>query len=318
MLTSGVPTLVGKECVAMRCPYCEKWSHIIKSGVRKTKKGSVQKYRCMECGRSFCDSVDPYSKYPLKVVLHSLELYNLGHPASNIKKMIGRKYHLSPPTSTIYSWSDRFEKELTFIKQRKKMKLDPGNIIHIKNFQHRQIVPFAYHMPKVNIQSKTFPGIKRYIDWINRSLPDRMFLEGPRMSTYKMAINHEIKPVSNILPRLTKLALERSSDTSPHNSVESFFLINDSSTVATEIPVFLNPSEIEKISTNVPITGHIDMLQARFGKIYILDYKPNLKHPENYSSQLHLYREAIGRRMNIPKNKISIMAFNEHSAFEYR
>ena len=241
----------------------------------------------------------------------------MGHPASNVKTMIGRRYHLSPPLNTIYSWTKRFEKDLTFIKLRRKMNLDPENIIQKKNFQHRQIVPFAYHMPKVNIQSKTFPGIKRYIDWINRSLPDRMFLEGPRMSTYKMKIDHEIKPVNNRLPKLTKLALERSSDTSPHNSVESFFLINDSSTVATELPVFLNPSEIEEISKNVPITGHIDMLQARFGKIYILDYKPNLNHPENYSTQLHLYREAVRRRMNIPRDKISAIAFNEHEAVEY-
>ena len=301
----------------MKCPNCNGSDHIVKTGKRKTKKGSVQKYRCMECGRSFSDSIDPYSNYPLKVILHSLELYNMGHPASNVKTMIGRRYHLSPPLNTIYSWTKRFEKDLTFIKLRRKMNLDPENIIQKKNFQHRQIVPFAYHMPKVNIQSKTFPGIKRYIDWINRSLPDRMFLEGPRMSTYKMKIDHEIKPVNNRLPKLTKLALERSSDTSPHNSVESFFLINDSSTVATELPVFLNPSEIEEISKNVPITGHIDMLQARFGKIYILDYKPNLNHPENYSTQLHLYREAVRRRMNIPRDKISAIAFNEHEAVEY-
>jgi len=68
-----------------------------------------------------------------------------------------------------------------------------------------------------------------------------MFLEGPRMSTYKMNIDYEIKPVNNILPKLTRLALERSSDTFPHNNVESFLLINDSSTVAKELPLFLNP-----------------------------------------------------------------------------
>ena len=262
----------------------------------------------MECGRSFSDSVDPYSKYPLKVVLHSLELYNQGYPASNIKKMIGMRYHLSPPTSTIYSWADRFEKDLTFIKLRRKLDLDPDNMIKGINFNHRQIYPFTYHIPKVNIQSKTFPGIKRYISWTERSLPDRMFLEGPRMSTYKIKIEHKIKPVNNRLPRLTELALARSSDpNSAHNSVESFFLINDSSTVATELPIFLNPREI---SSDIPITGHIDLLQARFGKIYILDYKPNLNHPENYSNQLHLYREAVRRRMNIPKEKISTMTFN--------
>lgn len=298
----------------MKCPNCSGSDHIVKTGKRKTSKGSVQKYRCMECGRSFSDSIDPYSNYPLKVILHTLELYNMGHSASSVKTLIGKQYKRSPPLNTIYSWTKRFESDLTFIKLRKKMDLDPENIVYKKNFQHRQIFPFAYHIPKLNIQSKNFPGIKRYIDWIDRSLPDRMFLEGPRMSTYNMNIDHEIKPGNNKLPRLTKLALERSSDPSPHNSVEYFFLLNDSSTVATELPVFLNPKDI---GSDVPMTGHIDILQARFDKIFVLDYKPNLNHPENYSSQLHLYRESIHRRMNIPKEKISTIAFNEHEAWEY-
>lgn len=268
----------------------------------------------MDCGRSFSDSVDPYSKYPLKVVLHSLELYNLGHPTSSIKKLIGRKYHLSPPTSTIYSWANRFEKELTFIKLRRKNALDPDKVIKRKNFQHRQIFPFAYHIPKVNIHSTSFPGIRRYINWIERSLPDRMFLEGPRMSNYKLNVKQQTKPINNMLPRLTKLALERSADPSPHNCVGSFFLINDSSTVATELPVFLDPGEL---GNDVPITGHIDIVQARFGRIYILDYKPNMNHPERYFSQLHLYREALNKRMNIPREKISIMVFNENEACEF-
>jgi len=65
------------------------------------------------------------------------------------------------------------------------------------------------------------------------------------------------------------------------------------------------------------MTGHIDILQARFGKVYILDYKPNLNHPENYSTQLHMYREALSKRMNIQREKISQIAFNEHEALEY-
>jgi len=298
----------------MICPNCTGSAHLVRSGKRRTTKGSVQKYRCMECGHSYSDSINPYSSYPMKIILHALELYNMGYPASSVKRMIGKNYHRSPPLNTIYSWTKRYEDDLTFIKLRKRIDLDPENVIKGKNFHHRQVIPFSYHIPKLNIHSKTLPGIKRYINWIERSLPDRIFIEGPRMSTYSIETKYDIKPINNNLPRLTKLALERSSDPSPHNSVESFFLINDSSTVSTEIPVFLNPDEI---GTEVPITGHIDILQARYGKLYILDYKPNLNHPEHFSSQLHLYRESIIRRMNIPKERISMIAFNEHCAFEY-
>ena len=299
----------------MECPHCRGSGRIVKIGLRRTKKGSVQKYRCMECGRSFSDSMNPHSSYPMKIILHTLELYNMGYPASSVKRMIGKNYHRSPPINTIYSWIGRYEDDLTFIKLRKKMDLDPERILYRKNFIHRQVHPFAYHDPKLNIHSKTFPGIKRYVNWIDRSLPDKIFLEGPRMSNYSIDAAYDIKPIKNNLPRLTELALERSSDPSPHNSVESFFLINDSSTVATEVPVFLNPDEFD--GSEIPITGHIDILQARFGRIYVLDYKPNLNRPEEYSSQLYLYREAVHRRMNIPVEKISAIAFNEHEAVEY-
>ena len=303
----------------MICPYCKKGSHIIKTGKRRTSKGPVQKYRCMKCGRSFSDSAFPYSKYPLKLILHSMELYNMGYSATEIKGILAKRYHRSPPATTIYSWTKRFKKDLTFIKIRNRVKPDPERITKTKNFHHRQVFPFSYHIPKVNIHSKKFPGIKRYINWVERSLPDRMFLEGPRMSTYKTSDSLKPKKISNISPRLTQLALERASHpNSPHTSVENFFLVNDSSTVATEIPVFLNPGEIKQVNIHVPITGHIDILQARFDHIYVMDYKPDLNHPENHSTQLRLYGEAISKRMNIEKEKISLMAFNEHSVFEYR
>jgi len=300
----------------MDCPNCSGSDHIIKTGKRKTKKGSVQKYRCMECGRSFSDSVDPYSNYPLRIILHSLELYNQGHSASSVKTIIGKRYKISPPLNTIYSWTKRFENDLSFIKIRKKLKLDPESIIRTKNFQHRQIVSFSYHPLKVNYQSRENPGIGRYVNWIERSLPDRIFLEGPRMSEWNTQTDAEILPLKNNLPHLTRLALERSSDPNPHIAIENFFLINDSSTVATEVPVFLNPDETQ--NTPIPITGHIDLLQARFGKVYVLDYKPNLNNPLVHSSQILLYREAIHRRMNIPKERIDAIVFNEHGSFEIR
>ncbi|MGM0406322.1 MAG: hypothetical protein ACQEQM_09315, partial [Thermoplasmatota archaeon] len=77
-----------------------------------------------------------------------------------------------------------------------------------------------------------------------------------------------------ITPELTRLALNsqpKNTKKSPHEIVQDFFIINDSTTVATELPVFIRPKEV-KLDLDEPITGHIDLIQIRFNNIFILDY----------------------------------------------
>ncbi|MFP4051987.1 MAG: hypothetical protein ACLFVB_09655, partial [Thermoplasmata archaeon] len=109
-----------------------------------------------------------------------------------------------------------------------------------------------------------------------------MFLKGPRCSSTEIDQDPKIEEKDNITPELTELAFNsqpKNSNKSPHETVEEFFLINDSSTVCTELPVFINPKETE-IDVDEPITGHIDLIQIRYDNLYILDYKPNLNKPE--------------------------------------
>ena len=64
-----------------------------------------------------------------------------------------------------------------------------------------------------------------------------------------------------------------------------FMLINDSVTVAVEVPVFLTQEDISYYRSrgfdldfeSDVITGHIDFLQIRNGHIHILDYKPDAR-----------------------------------------
>jgi len=146
-----------------------------------------------------------------------------------------------------------------------------------------------------------------------------MFLSGPRCSSLNVDYNLEAKEKDNLTTELTQLAFNsqpKNSDKSPHETVEDFFLINDSTTVATELPVFINPKETN-IDVDEPITGHIDLVQIRYEDIYILDYKPNLNKPERHASQLQLYKKAIQQRTSIPKDKIHTAVFNKHSYYEF-
>ena len=145
-----------------------------------------------------------------------------------------------------------------------------------------------------------------------------MFLEGPRCSSLDKDHSLDVKEKENITPELTQLAFNsqpKNTDKSPHETVQDFFLINDSTTVATELPVFINPKETS-LDVDEQITGHIDLVQIRYEDIYILDYKPNLNRPERHASQLQLYKKAIQERTSIPKDKIHTAVFNKHDYYE--
>ena len=304
----------------MNCPDCDKEEKVIRYGVRSTKKGTIQKYHCKNCDTYFSSSKRPYTKYPEHVILYTLEQYNLGHPVKQVKTRTGKKYRYSPPTRTIYSWIDKYEKIMTFLKLRKNYDVHPDNVIKTQIFDHLQIYPFKYHDLKMHLSAKKFPQLRRYISWVERSLQNKIFLKGPRASSTEIenGSNLDLREKDSIASDLASLGLStKKEDESPHESIERFFIRNDSKTICSELPVFLEPDETDQIDIDTPLTGHIDLIQERFGNIYIMDYKTNLNNPMNHISQLLLYREALHHRTSIPKENIVPVVFNEHSYYEF-
>ncbi len=170
----------------------------------------------------------------------------------------------------------------------------------------------------MHFSANQYPQLRRYISWIERSLPDKIFLKGRRASSTKINTDLQPQKKNNLAPEITKLALHtKTRSESTHEAVERFFLRNDSKTVCTELPVFLKNNETNMISLDTPLTGHIDMIQVRSNKIYIMDYKKNLRHPENHTSQLLLYKEALHHRTQIPRDKINTSVFNQHGYYEF-
>ncbi|MFW6120072.1 MAG: PD-(D/E)XK nuclease family protein [Petrotogales bacterium] len=303
----------------MKCSKCNKDKNVIKAGLRETGKGTIQRFYCKNCQAYFSNTTQPYTQYPLHVILYTIEQYNKGYPIKEAKRKTGRKYSYSPPVQTIYSWIKRYQDILTMLKLRKKYDIHPEEVLTTHRFQHQQIYPFTYHNLKLNLHSKKLPQLRRYINWIDRSLPTKMFLSGPRASSTEFEHNIKPKQKDSIIPELTRLALTTSQKSkSAHETIEQFLLINDSNTICTELPVFLNPDEIDTINLDTPLTGHIDLVQIRYGKLYILDYKPNLRHPEQFGSQLLLYQKAVQKRTSIPEKNIIPAVFNEHSYYELR
>lgn len=71
-------------------------------------------------------------------------------------------------------------------------------------------------------------------------------------------------------------------------------LICDKATVAIELPVWYYDKAMES-----SITGHIDIVQIRSGKVFLLDYKPNAEQ-EDPTSQLYTYCKAFSYRTGTP------------------
>jgi len=91
-------------------------------------------------------------------------------------------------------------------------------------------------------------------------------------------------------------------------------LINDSSTVVCEVPVWFWEKNL-----NAGICGHIDILQVRNGLIYILDFKSDAEKEDvqKVASQLFFYASGLSFRTGIPLNNFRCAWFDDKAYFEF-
>ena len=283
-----------------KCPFCNN-KPAVKNGSRKIKQRTYQRYLCKACNKYFTLQ-PPQQKsktYNLQTILNSISKYNLGQPL--------RKLPL--PKSTIHNWINTIN--LPMNRLRNKIKhLPKHNIIKKQRFIHHK-QPFLYQYHKLKLEfSKKFPGLVDYIQNVHK-IPTNIFNNSNRISQAKAKQEFNITEKQNYAVELAKLAAAITTNNKQrHNIIENFMLINDTATIATEIPVYL----LSKTQKN--LTGHIDILQLRFHKIYILDYKPTPVNKTQTINQLILYRKALSKRTQIPKHKFKLAFFNDKGYYE--
>jgi len=76
-----------------------------------------------------------------------------------------------------------------------------------------------------------------------------------------------------------KSAIGAELGTTPHSNLQKFMIANDPQSIACEIPVWIEPREIDRFAAlfggRGPLTGHIDLLRMeQAGRIGVWDYKP--------------------------------------------
>jgi transposase-like protein len=284
---------------------------------RKVQDEDVQLFFCKICSKRFSARKLSHTSYPPKLILSALTYYNMGHTLDMTIRTMRRKHRTKIPMSTLRNWINRYGDELSFTKLRKKYTLDPNQTIKTRKLFHPQPYLFKVHTLKLNIKGKQFPQLKMYINDMLNNPMDHIFQSKKvlRVSELANSINIPKPAVKNKKDspacRMTDLALELAKTKSErHSKVEEFFLVNDSATVAVEVPVYLTESESE---FKKPLTGHIDLIQVRGNRIHILDYKP--EKGGNVENQLHLYARCLKKRTGLSNITCAYFDKNGYSQF---
>lgn len=344
----------------MKCPYCQ-GTNIIKKGLRAKKYETIQLYYCHHCQKKFTPLVTKGKTYPLKVILDAITFYNRFYSLEEAAKKVSEKYGLKVSFQNIPNWLRDFNEYLPFLRMRDfiEKKYDKRDILVESKMFHGQIFDFKYHRAKTDclidddFKNYKFRPLQEFLELVTAECPHSIFRETQqRASTYKDIFNLEqvkITPRNNLAVRNTRLIMQTVSNNKlRHEVLQEFMLINDSVTVATEVPILMDEDDIrhyqselgfevpielsEKtesreqkvdqssalspLSSDLVLTGHIDLLQIRNGAIHILDYKPSAKKVKPVD-QLTLYALALARLTGLRLFHFKCAWFDEEDYFEF-
>jgi len=298
----------------IKCPKCNK-KNIIRYGKYKGK----QVYFCKDCDKKFIRSKFKNKTYSPSVIINAISYYNLGKTLDETVKLVNRQYKIKVSKSSVHSWINEFSQFCSYKKIRSsvlKNYKSSDKIIESFSFQHSGLTyNFTYHKAKLDMLCVKFSSLVKYIINMKNECPSDFFNENKRCSQLRLDIDFRKKKKYNQACKLADFALKACSfNTKRHGVLEKFMLINDSSTIACEVPVWFWEKHLD-----VGICGHIDILQVRRGNIYVLDYKPNAskENDNKVASQLFLYATGLSFRTNIPLMRFRCAWFDENNYYEF-
>jgi len=295
---------------------------------------TLQLFQCPECLHRFSGGPGKNRTYPLKLILDAVSTFNLGYSITNTRSILRRRFHLDVPDRTINSWLTTYRSVSTYSRLRAagKKLFDPRSITVSRFFEHRQVYRFQVHNAKVelSLQSPThrhLSPLRGYLTSIQRDFPHHLFQNTTeRSSTFPAKLHPVISHKENHATRLADLVLPTSPNNKKrHETLQGFMLVNDSVTVAVEVPVFLTKDDIGYYRSRGfdldfegdVITGHTDFLQIRNAHMHILDYKPDARKETHAHVQLTIYALALARRTGLPLKFFKCGWFDDKDYFDF-
>lgn len=300
------------------CPLCKNNS-ITKRGKQKTRDSEKQVFYCKECKKRFVFSQLKKKSYSPKIILKAVSYYNLGNTLEQTTKTINKKFKVKASKSAVHKWIKEFKSICSYSSTRKAaLKEHEKNPIKSKLFTHKSLTyKYSLHKPKIEALPTEHTKLKEFLFGLQKKFPHSFFEQDNRCSQTRIQIQPAYNTKNNQACELAKLALKTTTNNKErHGTIEEFFLTNDSSTIATEVPIWFWE---RNLANGTGICGHIDILQIREQKAFILDYKPEAtkQNKQNVTSQLYLYALGLSFRTGTPLNKIRCAWFDEENYFEF-
>ena len=297
----------------IKCKYCNSID-IVKRGLRKLKKGKKQVFSCKNCDKRFTLDVSK-KKFDVKIILNAVNAYNQGYSLDEVCDLILRRHKVVVGRSSVLRWCKEFGLGYLDIKDRLIGKYG-SNLIIGRVFKHSGLLyNFKFHKGKLKEFGK-FLGLKNFIFDLSKGVDGRIFNSENRCSKLKEKVSVNARVSENI--KLNKvigdaLKIVRNNK-QRHDVVENFLLNCDRDTVAVEVPIWY----WDKIQDR-SICGHIDILQVKNGKVWVLDYKPNAssENVDKVVSQLYNYALGLSFRSKVDLKNIKCGWFDENKIFSF-
>jgi transposase-like protein len=166
-----------------------------KDGIRKNKACEIQRYRCLDCGKWFCNNMGLRSKVSAKANTASLDLYFKGVSLRQIKQHLLQFYGINITHVAVYKWIHKFQ-EVVQPYADQIMPSDLSGVYHVDEM--------AVHVRKETNEKGHYQWLWNLMDnttrfWISskisktRSIDDAraVFADGKNRSQRPMAIVHD-------------------------------------------------------------------------------------------------------------------------------
>lgn len=179
---------------------------------------------------------------------------------------------------------------------------------------------FRIHMKKLeSLCSERFPALISYLLDVQKNCPREYFLEGPRSSSLRIKVPAEIINANHEVSSLARMGLESDYYDNAHMNVQMFMLSFDNKTLAIEVPLWLTKDELSTFSeifkSDLPLSGHIDLIRFENGKIWIWDYKPRASREKYASTQTYFYALMLSKRTNLDMSNFMCGYFDDMDVY---
>ena len=151
------PTAEVKPVIS--CPYCS-GTDLVKKGKRKKKYETVQLYFCRRCQRKFTPLINKRRKFPLKVIIDSITLYNRFNSMEKAAQIASGTYGIPVKSQNIANWLRDFKEHFPIVRLRSKIQneYDTRRIFIESRLFHGQIYDFKCHYAKLDLLINNHAG----------------------------------------------------------------------------------------------------------------------------------------------------------------